>query len=816
MTAPLDPSPHEFSSIEGALQQAIACQQCGQFDEAERGFRMLLRAQPRHAEANHRLGILMLQANQVGAALPLLRTALESNPKHSQYWLSYIGALMRAGQHEAARAMLAQGRQRGLRGEAVHALADQLVVGETSGAIQSEIGALATMFRHSRFAEMEQSARRLTARLPALGAGWKALGTAIVMQGRAAEALPALEQAATLLPADIEAQINLGNLLHELGRQADAEKRYRQAIGIDPRNAEAHRHLGITLCELGQLASAEESCRRALELKPDSAEASSNLARVLYAQGRLSEAEQCYRQTLKLNPVLAEAHCDLATLLNEQFRFAESEAGFRRALDLKPDYLWALINLGVALNESGRHAEAEAVLRRALVLGPRLPDVLCNLSVALYGQGRHADADACLEDAIRANPADPTARSKRLFNLNYSSLDSAGYRLEQARQYGEVVRTRARYTQWRCAAMPARLRVGVVSGDLCNHPVGYFLESLVAHIDRERIELYAYPTTHRQDALTKRIRPAFVAWHPIAGISDEAAAKLIHADGVHLLVDLSGHTAGNRLPLFARKPAPVQASWLGYFATTGVAEIDFLIADPVSVGDAHLHQFTETISYLPQTRICFTPPTASPPVAPLPAMQNGYVTFGCFQNLSKVGDDVLATWAKILALLPEARLRMQCRDLGYEATRGRLVKIMRAHGIDDERLSLHGRVDRTNYLAAYSEIDIVLDTFPYPGGTTTCEALWMGVPTLTLAGDSLLARQGASLLTAAGLPNWIAIDAVQYVSQAVSRARDIDALAALRGVLRGRVGASPLFDGPRFASHFEDALWRMWRLRKEK
>ena len=383
-----DPLHPDNPTFDRAFEAATACLRDGRLDEAEAGFRALLRAEPGHAEVNHLLGTLVLQGKQAQSALPLLRAALESNPKNSLYWLSYIDALIQAGQHDAARAMLEQGRQRGLRGESVENLMKQLDAESASATGSSEIGALAALFSQSRFAEMEQAARRLTVQFPDLGAGWKALGTAIVMQGRAVEALPPLEQAVALLPGDAETHISLGNVLHELGRFPDAEKSYRLAIGIDPRNADAHRHLGMTLCDQGQLVLAEASCRHALELKPDAAEASSNLARVLYAQGRLGEAEQYYRQALQMRPALAEAHYDLATLLNEQFRFDKAEAGFRRALQLNPEYIPALNNLGIALNGMGRHADAETVLRRALELSPRLSDALCNLSASLDGQGR--------------------------------------------------------------------------------------------------------------------------------------------------------------------------------------------------------------------------------------------------------------------------------------------------------------------------------------------------------------------------------------------------------------------------------------------
>jgi protein O-GlcNAc transferase len=297
----------------------------------------------------------------------------------------------------------------------------------------------------------------------------------------------------------------------------------------------------------------------------------------------------------------------------------------------------------------------------------------------------------------------------------------------------------------------------------------------------------------------------------LTGLSDEAAARLIHADGVHVLIDMSGHTGYNRLPVFAWKPAPVQVSWLGYFATTGVAEIDYLLADQVGVPEARQAQFTESLWYLPDTRLCFTAPAADLAVAPLPALANGRITFGCFQNLTKVNEGVLELWGKVMAALPDATLRLQCKQFSEPALVAQLQQRLQRHGIDPARVATHGSAQRAAYLAAHAEVDMILDTFPYPGGTTTCEALWMGVPTLTLAGDSLLARQGASLLSAAGLAQWVANSQEEYVAKAVAFASDLPELAALRAGLREQVLASPLFDAPRFARHFEEALWGMWQ-----
>ena len=263
--------------------------------------------------------------------------------------------------------------------------------------------------------------------------------------------------------------------------------------------------------------------------------------------------------------------------------------------------------------------------------------------------------------------------------------------------------------------------------------------------------------------------------------------------------------------MFAWKPAPVQASWLGYFATTGVAEIDYLLADSVGVPEDQRGQFTEAICYLPDTRLCFTAPRHDIAVTALPAATNNAITFGCFQRLPKVGEVVLATWAKILAALPTARLRMQCKQLGEAAQVDLFKQQLQQHGIDPARVAMHGDTSYEDYLLAHADIDMILDTFPYPGGTTTCEALWLGVPTLTLAGDSLLGRQGASLLTAAGLADWVASSEEDYIARALTFAGELTKLATLRAGLREQVLSSPVFDAPRFARNFEAALWGMWQ-----
>jgi predicted O-linked N-acetylglucosamine transferase (SPINDLY family) len=590
------------------------------------------------------------------------------------------------------------------------------------------------------------------------------------------------------------------------------------ALSLRPDYAEAHLTLGQALWAQGKLVAAAGSLEKGLSLMPDFAEAHSNLGLLYHALGKRDAAVDRFRRALALKPDFTWAHCNLGNVLQAQGNLPAAIESYRAALALKPDHVEAWVNLGNAQNAQDNVDAAVESYRKALAIAPDMAVACVNIGAPLQAQGNLDAAADSFRKALSLKPDFADAHSGLLFVLSFHPGYSPAQRLAEARRYGAGVTARARpHERWHVdpnarvdAGTP--LRVGLVSADLRSHPVGFFVESILAHLDPARIELVAYPTLPQEDETTARMKPRFAAWNSLVDLGDEAAAARIHADGIHVLVDLAGHTAHNRLPIFAWKPAPVQASWLGYFATTGVPAIDYLLADRVSVPASHREQFSEAIWYLPDTRFCFTPPADSTRLqpAPLPAARSGCITFGCFQNLLKLNDAVLAVWGRILAALPDARLRLQSGQMRYPAAQTRLRDRLRRFGIAPERVTMVGNVPREEYLKAHADVDIILDTFPYPGATTTCEALWMGVPTLTLAGDTLVSRQGASLLACAGLDDWIAADEDDYVARAVAHAGDVDRLARLRSALRPAVLASPLFDAPRFARNLEAALHGMW------
>lgn len=701
---------------------------------------------------------------------------------------------------------------------------------------QTPVQQLLTLFQLRRYAEMETLAHSMLAAQPQEGVLWKALGVSLQIQGK--DALAALGEAARLLPGDPEAATNLGALQSDRGLQAEAIASHRRALALQPQYAQAHNNLGLALSREGRFEEARVSLEQALSLMPRFPEALLNLGNALAGLGRDSEAVERYRQALLLRPnwpvaqrrreeallrmdtepALHEllqcqpehliAHANLALLLQREQRFDEAIARYDQALSLYPDNSLLVGNRGNALLGAGRAQEALAQYKKAIALEPKVPQHRANLGRAFKALGRIEEADACYREVIELAPNDFAARSDLLLLRSYFTGQSV---LTAARDFGEAVRAAAQpFSTWTRHGGKA-LRVGLVSGDLRTHPVGFFAESVLAALAARGVELFVYSSVAVHDALSARIRAHCQAWREIFGVGDASAAALIHNDQLDVLLDLAGHTANNRLPLFAWRPAPAQASWLGWCATTGVAEIDAYIGDPWITPEQAQRDFTEKLLPLPESFLCFTPPQFEIDAGPVPALTEGHVTFGCFNNLPKLNERVIALWSRLLQALPTARLLLKNAALGAERTREDLLARFAAHGTSADRLTLEGASPRRDYLASYHRVDIALDPFPYPGGTTTADALWMGVPVLTLPGASALSRQGESLLCNVGLPDWVARDEQDYIDRAAGHASDLSALAALRAGLRQRQLASPLCDAPRFAAHLEAALLSLVR-----
>ncbi len=749
---------------------------------------------PKDSEAQYNLGNYYYDQQMLNEAVFCYRKAVELNSSFAQAYYNLGSVLKALGMWSEAEASYQHALKINPKNAEMHFNLAQMLY---------EQGRYEDAIKHFQKA-IKLQADFVSAHIN-LGACYKALGS---LQ----DAVASYQKAIELQPDHADALNNLGVALKELGNIAEAEGCYRKVIATNPEYVPAYNNLGILLKDTGRKVDAETYYMKALKIDPLRAVTYSNLAVLLRELGRFVDAEVCCRNALKITPNYVDAYNNLGLALDSQSRFIEAVTAFEQSLELDPNNISALSNFSVTLNTLGQLTRAETYLKRALALSPQFINAHINLCVNYLAQGRIKEAENICIQALKIQPDNLDAKSNLLFSMNYSADYSADECLKKARQYGIEVsaKVEAPFTTWLHETNSRKLRVGLVSGDLRQHVVAYFLENFVKNFDVSNIELIAYSTSNQNDQVTANLKPYFYGWKSLVGLSDCEAATLIHHDGLHVLLDLSGHSSGTRLPIFAWKPAPLQVSWLGYFATTGLAEMDYFIADEVGVPESNQAQFVEKIKYLPDTRLCFTAPDADVLVSALPALTNLWITFGCFQNMAKVGDEVLDLWAEVLIAVPNSRLRWQYKSFSDVAVADDLIKRMAKRGVESHRIQLFGAVEREAYLAAHNEIDVILDTFPFNGGTTTCEALWMGVPTLTLAGDRLIARQGASLLTAAGLSDWIAENKSEYISKAKSFCSNLSQLANLRSNLRARVLASPLFDGQSFAKNMEKALWEMW------
>jgi protein O-GlcNAc transferase len=609
------------------------------------------------------------------------------------------------------------------------------------------------------------------------------LGIAFMDQGKLEEAADAFRRALELNPDVSEVYSNLGGIYKTQGKLSEAVLCHRRALELKPDVPEAHNNLGVALMAQGKPADAVNSYRRALELKPDYAEAHSNLGNAFFEQGKLDEAVNCHRQALLLKPNFPEAFTNLGTAFQAQEKLEEAINAYRRALELKPEDALTHFNLGTALRDERKVDQAIDSFRRALELRPDYSEAHSNLLMALQ---YHADVT-------------PTELS--LAHADYENLHAAPLRTvwRRHKNHGDPQRP---------------LRLGFVSADFGMHPVGFFLIGVLEKLDRTECETVCYSDRAIHDDFTNRFSKAATIWRDVRGLSDQELADVIAGDGIDILFDLAGHTVGGRPLLFARKPAPIQITWAGYVGTTGLRAMDYILADQYEIPFGAESQYCERVLRMPDGYICYAPPAYAPVVSPLPALKSGSVTFGSFNNGVKITSQVIELWARILRRMPESRLVLKFRRMDHPSIVKPMAMEFAAHGIDPERVEFLGWSSHSLCLQEYHRIDLGLDTFPYNGGLTTCEALWMGVPVITCPGETFASRHSLSHLSVMGLTESIAGDLDHYVELALSLANDLPRLASIRSNLRERMAGSPLCDGKRFAANLARILrgvWQEWR-----
>jgi protein O-GlcNAc transferase len=623
---------------------------------------------------------------------------------------------------------------------------------------------------------------------------------------------PAATKSPAIAPAAVAELIAAGAAHHRAGRLPQAESCYQQVLAIQPDHAEALHLMGVIAHQVGRHDVAVELIGRAIEQNDKSPSYFCNLGDALRELGRLEEAAAACRCAIDMQPAFAEAYSNLGLALKGQGKFDEAIAACRDAIRLKPTLVMAHYNLGNALMELGKVEEAIAAYRQALHIDPGSHQAHSNLAAGLVDRGNFDEALAAYRKAIWLKPDFVDASSNLLLAMNCGEHFSRAEVFDAHRAWNERHGRAPAAVHSNDRSTGRRLKVGYVSPDFRQHSVAYFLEPLLRHHDRSDVEVFCYAEVSAPDAATEHFKGLADRWATTVGMSNDALADGIRNDGIDILVDLAGHTAKNRLPVFARKPAPVQVTWLGYPNTTGLEAMDYRLVDAVTDPEGEADTFaSERLVRLPEGFLCYGARGDAPAPGQPPCLTTGVVTFGSFNNPAKLSGATLDLWARLLARLPTARLLLKGKPFAEAATRAIYLDRLAERGVAADRIELVGWLPEREHLALYDRVDIALDPFPYNGTTTTCEALWMGVPVVTLRGDRHAARVGASLLTQIGLSDLIADSPEAYMEIAVALAGDLARLADLRRSLRPRMAASPLCDAPAFARKVEAAYRTMWR-----
>jgi len=779
-------------------QCGLADHLAGRLDQAEASYRQLLTRDPDNVDALHMLGVLLFQRNQAAAGLDLLDAAIAINGEvasfhgHRGLILAALGRTQEAiGAYQTAltlnphmtevqnnlgNLLLAAGNIRGAIDAYRRAIADEPELAET--AINLGV-ALMRVQEHTNAIVVLQNAAAFHPQNAAitnhLASAHNNYGTSLDQQGRRDEAIAAFRQAITIQPDLPEAHFNLGKSLTALDQFEEAMIEYRRAIAFKPDFSEAHNNLGIALYTLGMQSEAIASYCEALRHKPDCTHTLNNLANALRATGQIKEALETYRIGIALAPKDHELWNNLGSALDADDEVGEALAAFNEAIEICPSFAEAHNNRGNALKN------------------------LADLDAALTAYRR----------AVELDPDDPVPRDNYLYTLYFHPAYDLSAILKEHRAWNEQYaapaarRVPPRQGDW-SANRP--LRIGYISPDFRDHVVGRNLVPLFRHHDHAQFHITCYFSSIRNDKFTSLFQSFADQWRPIGHLSDVQAAALIERDQIDVLVDLTLHMSGNRLGVFAKKPAPVQVTFAGYPGTTGLTAgggIDYRITDPYLdpvTGDNDSF-YSEKSWRLPNSFWCFDPLTNDPPVNALPAARNGYITFGCLNNFCKVNDGVLRLWSATLRQVPDSRLLL----LAPRAVHNHVLDIFHRNGVEPHRIEFVGRVSRPRYLSFYHCIDIGLDTFPYNGHTTSLDSFWMGVPVITLVGNAPAGRAGWSQLSNLGLQELAAISEDQFVDVAVTLARNTSELAELRASFRDRLARSPLTDGLRFARDIEQA-----------
>ncbi len=818
-------------NVEKAYSRAFLSYQSGHIEDSRQICEKILVRNPKHVDALNMLGVIFFHKGDLTSASSYLSKAVELRPHHIDALLNLANVLQQQGKLEEAESCVKKVIELDTsNAEAYNILG---MIHHKKGDVESAISLYKKTLSlnpthahaHSNLGYAFENKGCLD---EALACFQKAvhydsknfdvslhLGILFRKTGNLKESILWFHRALRINPHHVAALGNLGKVLSDAGRSREAISVFQQAVTLDPHYADGYYNLGIIYQQQELLNEAIICYQKAIRFDGTYPPAFNNLATILHHQGKSEEAIPLFRQAIRLDPNFAEAHYNLGTALQDRNDLDGAIGCYRRALQINPRLIVAYNNLGNVIALQGNLEEAVTIYRRALEIDPRSTLVLNNFANALKDQGKLLEAEEACRQAIEIKPDFFEACSNYLFFLNYSYINSAQMIYTEHARVGKrfnVLMSSHAIKEKPTASVGRQLRIGYVSPDFREHSVAYFIEPVIRNHTPREFKIFCYSHSLVRDHVTDRLKKSSAVWRDIAKLKDEAAVNLIRDDGIDILVDLAGHTGNNRLPIFARKPAPVQITWIGYPATTGLRSLDYKIVDhytdPSGVTDDY---YTEHLIRLPETFLCYAPESDGPDVCPPPIATTGHVTFGSFNNFPKISPFILSVWQTILHALPDSRFIVKAKSFSDHSVKTHFMDLLRRGGIDEQRVELLSWTpSRREHLELYSRIDIALDTFPYHGTTTTCEALWMGVPVVTLAGKTHASRVGVSLLTNAGLPHLIAQTEEEYVEKAIELARNVDTLKFLRFNLRSMLLDSPLTDAKRFVKNLERAYREIW------
>jgi len=602
--------------------------------------------------------------------------------------------------------------------------------------------------------------------------------------------------------------------LFKSGNLNNAKIKIENCIKKFPKSFVLFNILGAVYVGQDQLEVAINHHKKSIEINPDYAEGYNNLGIVFQKLALFEEAIKNYKKTLKLKPNFAPAYNNLGITLKSLNKLDEALINTKKAIELDPEYADAYNNIGAILHDLDKLEEAHKYYKKAIKLKPNYSDAYYNLGILLKKLDKIEECVENFRKSIKINQKNSRAYSNYLFNLNYLTKYDDNYYLEEAKKFRLSLNKidDQLYIPYKYIINPKKLTVGFVSADFRNHPVGFFLIGILKYLKKKNIKLAAYYNSTAVDDLTEKLKGYFYIWHNISDENDLSVVNLIRKDGVHILIDMSGHTKGNRLSIFVNKPAPIQVAWAGHLASTGIPEIDYIIGDQYVTPLENKNQFVENILQLPNIWCCLSKPDFKiKKEISSPALKNGFITFGCFNNTAKLNDKVIKYWSKLLNNIPNSRLILKSRKLENIYVTKNIKNRFKKNNIDLSKLILERGSHRKELLETYNKIDIALDPFPYSGGTTSFESVFMGVPLYVLKGKTFLSKCGESINNNLGMYEWIANDEKEYYFKILKLTSDFNKLSKIREHLINKVNDSTLFDSFLFASNFDKILWKIWK-----